>query len=108
MVICSDTAALYLLFLYSSLHEAGGGAVLRAAIKILPHLQKRSSSPFPSTIMQPEVTPPQVLPGVRASLVRGALSLKIMFVSHLELPMKPSVSLFFRFSSFVKVRGKKP
>ena len=114
MVVCSDTAVLFLPFPDSFLHISGGlqgagrGAILQAAIKILPHLQKLSCSPFPSAIVQPKVTPPQVLPGMRTSLVRGTISLKITFVSHLELPMKPSVSLFFQFFSFVKVGGKIP
>lgn len=95
MVICSDAAALYLPFLDASLHISGSlqgtgrGAILRAAIKILSHLQK--------------------LPGTGTSLVRGAISLKITFVSHIELSMKPLVSLFFfQFFSFVKIGKKNP
>lgn len=93
MVICSDTAALYLPFLDASLHisgslqGAGRGAILRAAIKILSHLQK--------------------LPGTGTSLVRGTISLKITFVSHIELPIKPLVSLFFSVFLICKNRKKK-
>lgn len=115
MMFFSDTAALDLLFLDSSLHISGGlqgagkGTVLWEVIKILLHLQKLSSfSPFPSTALQPKVTPPQVLPGMHKSLVWGSISLKIMFV-YLILSCPQShhfLSSFFQLSSHVKSRKK--
>jgi len=113
VVVCSDTA-LYLPFPDSSLcicgrlQGAGRGAILRAAIKILPKLQKLfSPSPSPCSIMPPKVTPPQVQePAMLASAMRRHQPEDNVCISSGAAHEASAFSFFWGFLIY-KSRGKK-